>query len=113
MDSFLAFPSKITTTLGPLSDPAIDTIITPIIPLSPLGPYSPLSPLGPIPPKIIVTDLPKVATTVSVVPTIYSELYPTVFPTLPSFPTSAWYYDSGIGENPLSQYQINTDLRYH
>ena len=111
MDSFLAFPNKITTTWGPLSDPAIDTFITPILPLSPLGPYSPLSPFGPITPKVIVTDLPKVATTVSVVPTMYSELYPTIFPT--SFPTSAWYYDSGIGENPLAQYQTNTDLRYH
>jgi len=27
-------------------------------------------------------------------------------------PTSAYYYDSGIGENPIAQHDTNTDLRY-
>lgn len=87
MDTFFALPTS--TSITPLS-PAnllIEDIVRPIIPRPVLSPYV-SNPLV----------IPRVVTGMGI-----SSIYR---------PTSAFYYDSGIGENSLAQYETNTDLRY-
>ena len=101
MDTFYAIPTS--TTVTPLSSASsvfIDDVIRPIIPVrsvintypsvirDPLGLYT-RDPLG---------LYPKVVSNISV-----ANIYQ---------PTSAYYYDSGIGENPLAIHETNQDLRY-
>jgi hypothetical protein len=103
MDTFFALPTSTTfspfTPLSPASKVVIEDIVTPLIPVrTPFNSY--LNPLldpllNPLAKPLII---PKVVTGLGV-----TSLYG---------PTNAFYYDSGIGENSLAQYETNEDLRY-
>lgn len=82
MDSFIAFPTS--TTYTPLSPVSVivDEIITPVIPTIPIL-------------------------------TTYQTTTPFYYPTTSYYThNNLYYYDSGIGENPLVQHETNEDLRY-
>lgn len=82
MDTFLALPTS--TTYTPLSPSAVivEDIVTPIIPTRPM--------LNLYPYSRVVSNIG--LTTV--------------------LPNTAFYYNSGIGDNPIAQHEINIDLRY-
>lgn len=65
--------------------------------------YTPLSPSAVIVEDIITPILPN---------TPYYNLYPTFANRYINPNNSLYYYDSGIGENPIVQNTINSDLRY-
>ena len=66
--------------------------------------YTPLSPSA-----IVVNDI-----ITPIIPTHpYFNLYPRAASTVGVYPSnSMFYYDSGIGDNPVTQHEINEDLRY-
>jgi len=83
MDTFIAIPSS--TTYTPLS-PRLSTIVVEDV----------VTPIVPV--RTISTNYPRVVTGLGVA---------SIFQ-----PSSAYYYDSGIGENPIAQHDTNIDLRY-
>jgi len=89
MESFFAIPTS--TTYTPLSssnsDLFFDNIISPIIPTRNI--------MSITRPNVL---LPRVVSNLGVT-SVYR-------------PSELYYYDSGIGENALAQYETNTDLRY-
>lgn len=66
--------------------------------------YTPLSPSA-----VVVEDI-----ITPIIPTRpYFNLYPRVVSTVGVYPSNTlFYYDSGIGDNPVTQHEINEDLRY-
>ena len=92
MDTFFAIPTSTHyTPLSPDSTVFVEDIITPIVP-NVFSTYHPIfNPLGnPLVPRVVT----KLGVT-----SVYA-------------PTSAYYYDSGISENPLARHETNQDLRY-
>lgn len=96
MDTFFATPTSTHyTPLSPASMLFSEDIVTPIIPSNSF--FSSYQPVYRNPLLI-----PRVVTGLDVgmgVRNLYT-------------PTSGYYYDSGIGENPLAKYETNKDLRF-
>jgi hypothetical protein len=98
MDTFFAIPtSSQYTPLSPDSTIIIEDIVTPIIPRTSFSAY----------PYVYnnyrTNQNPLLASGLGV-PNLYApNLYA---------PTSTYYYDSGIGENPLAIHDTNKDIRY-
>lgn len=83
MDSFIAIPTS--TTYTPLS-PRLNTVVVEDV----------VTPI--IPMRTVSTRYPRVVTGYGVTSLLS--------------PATAYRYDSGIGENPIAQHDINRDLRY-
>jgi hypothetical protein len=82
---FFAYPTSTTITpLSPTTSVIVEDIITPIIPARSF-----------------------VSTTLNFPRAVTRFGLSTIFQ-----PSSAFYYDSGIGENPIAQHETNEDLRY-
>lgn len=97
MDTFFASP--VSTTFSPFSPQSrfvVEDILTPILPLSMPGnsffPNIPGNTYYPTIPRVNIVTGPRI-----------SSVYR---------PSNLFYYDSGIGENPLAQHETNSDLRY-
>lgn len=96
MDTFFAVPTS--TSYRPLStSPSVivEDIVTPIAPIvsSTFSTYT-------TPIRTVISNIPRVGIATGLgFSTVYN-------------PQSLYYYDSGIGENPLAQYETNRDLRY-
>jgi hypothetical protein len=95
MDTFFALPSS--TTLTPLSSSVmIEDIVTPLRSVRPVRP-------------IISSFCPGSVTGLC---STTNTFYPGIGISSIFQPTTAFYYDSGIGENLLAQHETNVDLRY-
>lgn len=92
MDTFFAIPTSTQyTPLSPASSVFVEDIVSPILPARTMfSTYQPVyrNPLV----------IPRVVTGLNMT-SVYT-------------PTSAYYYDSGIGENPLARHETNADLRF-
>lgn len=92
MDTFFAIPTSTQyTPLSPASSVFVEDIVSPILPA-----------------RTVFTTYPPVYRNPLVIPRVVTGLGVTSVYT----PTSAYYYDSGIGENPLAKYETNEDLRF-
>lgn len=101
-DLFYALPSSTTyTPLSPASNVIVQDIVTPILPVRQTLQYQTVNGTYtgvPIPGVTAVPVVPRVITGTTI-KTVYG-------------PTNMYYYDSGIGENPLAQHDMNSYLRY-
>ncbi|VBB17953.1 hypothetical protein YASMINEVIRUS_416 [Yasminevirus sp. GU-2018] len=86
MDTFFAIPTSTTyTPLSSASSVIVEDIVTPILP---------------VPTRTVFTNIPRVNVVTGLgVTSVYR-------------PSGLFYYDSGIGENPVAQNETNMDLRY-
>jgi hypothetical protein len=105
-DIFYAAPTSTTyTPLSPASKVVIEDIVTPIVPIrtgwsTSYNSYNSYNNLN-LNPGFTLSNIP-------ILPRVVSGFGVShVFN-----PTRAYYYDSGIGENPFAQHQTNEDLRY-
>ena len=98
VDSFFAIPETQSSSFSPSASPFIDS---PILPNT--GLYNPLygPPYGP---PLGLPQSPLYG------PPVYPYIYPKPLSVVP--PNSFFYYDSGIGSNPLVQHDIAKDIRY-
>lgn len=78
----------------------------------------PISTVSTITPNYIVDSLSPMSPVMYTSPIIYNNqyintpTYTTPFYTNPLIYNTPYYYDSGIGDNPFIQHEINKDLRY-
>lgn len=93
MDTFLAIPSSSSINLSPI---IVDSTV-PIINTATVVSSTPIVALEPLYPVVNVTE---------------SKLFPTVTTLLNPSSSTFYYYDSGIGSNPLAQHETNDYLRY-
>lgn len=105
-DIFYAAPTSTTyTPLSPASKVVIEDIITPIVPIrtswsssfNTLNSFNTYDRIN-LNPGVTLSNIP-------ILPRVVSGFG--IFN-----PTRAYYYDSGIGENPIARHDTNTDLRY-
>lgn len=93
MDTFFAIPTSTQyTPLSPASTVLIEDIVTPIVPAR----------------SLITSAYSSIYANPLVVPRVVTGLGVTNVYT----PTNAYYYDSGVGENPLARHETNKDLRF-
>jgi hypothetical protein len=108
MDSFYAVPTS--TTYSPFTSSSSIVVEDIITPLNPIVPYAS---------RTIFSNMPRVGVVgyntgynTGYYPgynTGYNTGYSTVYK---ANPQGMYYYDSGIGENPIARHETNVDLRY-
>ena len=108
-DSFFAVPDNTTYSPFTSSTVVIEDTLTPLFP--------PILPYATRPYNQPYNQPYTTRTTFSNIPNVtYNYGYNYVYNPLPgvfnTIPGKTYYYDSGIGENPLARHEMNVDMRY-